>query len=115
MLQINSDLDTIEDFLRAHNLIRSQDVDLVLELSPQEDGKIDTYYYLADHRKRCIYFLDEFDASNLSVWQEVPGVTSLSQVGMYGSTVNIQSLSITGQQGTRLKPSIGETHCNKVF
>jgi hypothetical protein len=82
-LQINSDIDTIDDFLRACNIQRSLDVDIVLELAPQEDGTIDTYYYLADHAKRCIFFLDEFDATYLPIWQEVKGVTSLSHVGRH--------------------------------
>jgi AAA+ superfamily predicted ATPase len=56
---------------------------MVLELVPQEGGVIDTYYYLVDHTKRCIFFLDEFDASNLPVWQEVKGVTCLSHIGTY--------------------------------
>ncbi|KAF9467789.1 hypothetical protein BDZ94DRAFT_1247715 [Collybia nuda] len=77
---IHSNLNDIDDFLRAHNIQRSSGDDLVLELTKQDDGKFATSYYFANHETRTIYFLDEFDASNLPVWPEVQGVTSPTHI-----------------------------------
>jgi hypothetical protein len=81
--EIHSNLDDIEDFFRVHNIQRSPKDDLVLELIKQNDGKIETSYYFANHEKRIIYFLDEFDACNLPVWPEVQGVTSPTQISKF--------------------------------
>ncbi|RDB29917.1 hypothetical protein Hypma_014083 [Hypsizygus marmoreus] len=77
--QIEQDIATIEEFFRAHNLRRSLHVDLALELI-RDGGDINTYYYFADHSKRCIYFVDEFDAAELPIWGEVRGVTSSTHI-----------------------------------
>lgn len=80
---VHSNLDDIDDFLRVHNIQRSPRDDLVLELVKQDDGKIETSYYFANHDTRVIYFLDEFDACNLPVWPEVQGVTSPTHISAF--------------------------------
>ena len=56
-------------------------MDLVLERLQEEDGSFSTLYYLADHSKRCIFFVDEFDADNLPAWWEVKGMTCPTHLG----------------------------------
>ncbi|KAF8068880.1 hypothetical protein FPV67DRAFT_1448735 [Lyophyllum atratum] len=77
--QIEANIDTIDEFFRVHNIRRSVHVDLVLELL-RVDGQIDTLYYMVDHSKRCIFFVDDFDASDLPIWYELQGVTSPTHV-----------------------------------
>lgn len=78
--QIHSDIDIIESFMCSHNIRRSPQDDLVLEMIRQDDGSIKTSYYFANHSKRCIYFLDEFKASELEAWGEVQGATSPTHI-----------------------------------
>ena len=81
--QINSDIDAIDDYLRAQNRTRKGQprMDLVLERLQREDGSSYTLYYLADHSKRCIFFVDEFDTAELSSWREIKGMTCPTHLG----------------------------------
>ena len=79
--QINSDIDSIDDYYRAERMIRPSDVDLVLELCPEADGSFSTLYYLADHSKRCIFFVDEFDTVDLPAWNAIKGMTCSTHLG----------------------------------
>ena len=77
---VNEDIATIEDFLESHGIRLGPTVDLALDLNKSEDGTITTDYYYADHERRIIFFLDEFESSNLPAWSQVPGVNSLSHL-----------------------------------
>ncbi|GLB42358.1 putative expressed protein [Lyophyllum shimeji] len=77
--QILADIGTIEEFFRVHNMRRAANVDLVLELR-RVDGQIETFYYMVDHSKRCIFFVDEFNASDLPIWDELQGTSSPTHV-----------------------------------
>ena len=49
------------------------DYDLVLELKPTEDGPNQWHYYFVDHDSRALFWLHDFDATEL-----VAEVTSIS-------------------------------------
>lgn len=78
--KVDEDIDTIEDFLQLHGIRLGPTVDLALDLNRLEDGIIATDYYYADHERRIIFFLDEFESTNLPAWSQVTGVNSLSHL-----------------------------------
>jgi hypothetical protein len=63
--------DEMEDFyqylqkiLRADQLnISSNSYDLVLDIMPDEHGRIQWSYYYACHESRCLFWLETYDAS----------------------------------------------------
>ena len=82
MLQrINSDVDSMDDYFRAQGMIRPSNVDLVLEQF-EEDGSFSTFYYLADHSKRCIFFVDDFYVEELPAWREIKGMKCPTHLSM---------------------------------
>jgi hypothetical protein len=53
------------------------DIDLVLEIVPQNDGPICGYYFV-EHKSRCLFWLEEFDAEPLC--RPVKAIVSLSHL-----------------------------------
>jgi len=70
----------IFDYVRAHNILLNPDVDLILDLTPNEDGNTVCGYYFASHTNRCVFWLDRFDANAFSAWSEVRGAESPSHL-----------------------------------
>ena len=46
-------------------IIPSNIYDLVLDIMPAEDGRIQWSYYYACHETRCLFWLDLFDANHM--------------------------------------------------
>lgn len=70
----------IFDYVRAHNILLTPDVDLILDLTPNEDGNTVCGYYFASHTNRCVFWLDRFVANDFPAWREVGGATSPSHL-----------------------------------
>ena len=62
-------------------VIPSQNYDLVLDIMPDKDNKIQWSYYYACHETRCLFWLDEFDTGYMSkITYELHGVESLAHL-----------------------------------
>ena len=68
---------------------------MALDLNKSEDGTITTDYYYADHERRIIFFLDEFESSNLPAWSQVKGVNSLSHLRTLAPFMNLPTNTLT--------------------
>ena len=55
--------------------IPSKDYDLVLDITPTEIQRIHWSYYFACHKARCLFWLDQYDASS-----DINGVESPAHV-----------------------------------
>jgi hypothetical protein len=64
---------------RDKNIILPSDVELVLEIVPQDSGPICGYYFV-EHRSRCLFWLDNFDAE--AICADIKVVVSLSHLRM---------------------------------
>ncbi|OAX35807.1 hypothetical protein K503DRAFT_343916 [Rhizopogon vinicolor AM-OR11-026] len=75
-------LDELESELkRKGSLFDMKQVDLVLELKQAPDGiSAICLYYFANHRDRCLFWLDEFDAKK--VLSDCKGITNISHKGL---------------------------------
>lgn len=80
-----SDIDVIENFVKSNVLEEIDDnTELVIHVDKDRDGKLMTSYYYVHHGNRSIFFLDAYQPSNLSAYNEIfGGPTSLSHLGMY--------------------------------
>jgi hypothetical protein len=56
-----------------------KDIDLVIEPKTLEDDSVICNYYFANHRDRCLFWLDEFDAKK--VLSDCKGIKTLSHKG----------------------------------
>jgi hypothetical protein len=56
-----------------------KDVDLVIEPKTLDDDSVICNYYFANHRDRCLFWLDEFDAKD--VLSDCKGIKTLSHKG----------------------------------
>ena len=83
----NSDMrEEMEDFYNWLQLfiqnnqlsIPSNDYDLVLDIMPTADNRISWSYYYACHEARCLFWLEEYDASYMI--SELSGVKSPTHV-----------------------------------
>ena len=72
-------------------VIPSKKYDLVLDIMPSEDGRIQWSYYYACHETRCLFWLDPYDASHMI--SELYGVKSPAHV----SESQISSLNILSE------------------
>lgn len=77
----------IEDFylylgtiIRIENLTlpSKKNYDLVLDIMPTEDQRIQWSYYFACHEARCLFWLDRYDASSVIHGVESPAHVSAS-------------------------------------
>ena len=90
----NEDITTIQNCLRNNHIHLSDSTVLVLDVfyavaeaeGEEEPGKpkvkntgnmvIQTIYHFADHEQRVVFFLDNFEASDLGGCSEISNVTS---------------------------------------
>jgi hypothetical protein len=69
----------LEKTIRFENLtIPSKNYDLVLDIMPTEDQRIQWSYYFACHKARCLFWLDKYDASSTIYGVESPAHLSAS-------------------------------------
>jgi len=54
--------------------IPSKNYDLVLDIMPNDDNKIQWSYYYACHETRCLFWLERYDATHIT--SELDGVES---------------------------------------
>ena len=66
---------------RDENITLPDDIELALEIVPQDGGPICGYYFV-DHGSRCLFWLDEFDAGDIC--SEIKAVISFSHLRMSG-------------------------------
>jgi hypothetical protein len=90
--QATEDIATIQNCLSNNHVHLSDSIVLVLDVfyaeaeGEEEQGKpkaknsnnkfIQTIYHLADHENRVVFFLDNFEASDLTGCDEIQNVTS---------------------------------------
>jgi len=83
-------------YLDAVKKTLDDDVHIVFELVPwpedevKENEPLSHYicnYYLVKHGTRTVFWLDDFDASELPIWSEVSGVKSPAQVRKFPSNI----------------------------
>ena len=67
---------------RYENITLPDDIELVLEIVPLDSGPICGYYFV-EHRSRCLFWLDNFDAE--AICADIKVVVSLSHLRMLGS------------------------------
>ncbi|KAJ2926598.1 hypothetical protein H1R20_g10500, partial [Candolleomyces eurysporus] len=76
--KITSDIAALEDFIRARNINMPDHYTLAMDLNMQPHGEIYTDYYYADHDRKIVFFFDDFETqTNLPVWWNLNGVTSI--------------------------------------
>ncbi|KAL4261355.1 hypothetical protein AB1N83_008735 [Pleurotus pulmonarius] len=84
---ITSFIQSFDDYvsrdLQGNLRTSTESVELVLGL--EESGELEGLcgYYLADTSKHAIFWLDDFEAKNLRIWGEVPGVTEETRAHIY--------------------------------
>ncbi|KAJ2925937.1 hypothetical protein H1R20_g11163, partial [Candolleomyces eurysporus] len=79
--KVTSDITTLEDFIRARNLRMPEHYTLAMDLDMRPHGEIYTDYYYADHDRKIVFFLDDIEAqTNLPVWSQLKGVTSIAHL-----------------------------------
>ena len=54
-------------------------IDLVIEPRALEDDVV-CHYYFANHRDRCLFWLDDFDTEDCKVLHDCKGIESLSHI-----------------------------------
>lgn len=64
-----ADLDVIENFMATHAISLPESCQLVFDLFVT-DSTIETKYYLVNHQRRMIFFLDTFA---VDPWIDTPG------------------------------------------
>ncbi|RXW22046.1 hypothetical protein EST38_g3804 [Candolleomyces aberdarensis] len=79
--KITSDIATLDSFVRAKNLKMPENYTLAMDLNMQPSNEIYTDYYYADHDRKIVFFLDDVEAeTNLPVWSQLDGVTSIAHL-----------------------------------
>ncbi|OCH87221.1 hypothetical protein OBBRIDRAFT_172478 [Obba rivulosa] len=71
-------LDLVDDYTHEMQVQLPTDHELVLELEPREGGGHNWCYYLADHTRRTLFWLQDFDVSE--DLEELKGVSSAAHV-----------------------------------
>ena len=66
----------IDDLTSARTI--QPDAELVLEITPDEDGEIACGYYFVHHQNRCLFWLEEFEADPLIY--EIQGLSSAAHL-----------------------------------
>jgi hypothetical protein len=74
-------LGDLENKARDEGITLPPDIELVLEIVPQAKGPICGYYFV-EHKSRCLFWLEEFDAEGIC--EEIKAVVSLSHLGEIG-------------------------------
>jgi len=80
----------LERTIRVEKLtIPSKNYDLVLDIKPTETQTIQWSYYFACHKARCLFWLDQYDASS-----EMYGVESPAHVSASPPFTNLSRYSL---------------------
>jgi hypothetical protein len=88
------------------NIVLPDDVELVLEIVPEGAENICGYYFV-EHRSRCLFWLEEFDAG--WICNDVAAVVSSSHLRKLVTTpTNLLFNAKSYLQGMRSSLSIGE-------
>ncbi|KAJ8473668.1 hypothetical protein ONZ45_g16209 [Pleurotus djamor] len=69
-----------EIFLHENHISLDSSVELVLDYEEEGEYEGTCGYYLVDHQRRSVFWLDEFKTEHLPDWNEVPGVTSQAHI-----------------------------------
>ncbi|KAJ8517952.1 hypothetical protein ONZ45_g4944 [Pleurotus djamor] len=69
-----------EIFLHENHISLDGSVELVLDYEEEGEYEGTCGYYLVDHQRRSVFWLDEFKTEHLPDWNEVPGVTSQAHI-----------------------------------
>ncbi|KAJ6595706.1 hypothetical protein DFH09DRAFT_145401 [Mycena vulgaris] len=77
---INTNISTIHDFLRVHNVQLAPDVDLVLDEYTYDDQTKGCQYYFVNHKDRSVFWMDKAESDMFSISQEVKGIKSKSHI-----------------------------------
>jgi hypothetical protein len=80
----------LDKMARDEGVTLSSDIELVLEIIPQEDDPICGYYFV-EHSSRCLFWLEDYDAEQICA-PEIRVVVSLSHLrksGLYGKVQNL--------------------------
>ena len=75
-------LGDLENKVRDESIMLPPDIDLVLEIVPQGDDPPICGYYFVEHRSRCLFWSDDFDAE--AICDNIKVVISLSHLRMLG-------------------------------
>ena len=92
----------LQDILHADRLeIPSNNYDLVLDIMPNEDEKIQWSYYYACHDTRCLFWLGTYNATDMLY--ELDGVKSPAHISALhlSSTRLLSTLNLTGRASAR--------------
>ena len=81
MSKIKEAVRTIEDLIAENGIQMPKEIDLVLDVN-EDNGKEVVDYYLADHEKRIIVFVEKFPSNYLPHWSEIKGVSSGTHLRM---------------------------------
>jgi hypothetical protein len=66
----------IDDLKRIKNV--QLDAELVLEITPDDQGMLQCGYYFVDHQTRSLFWLEEFEAEDLTY--EIKGLSSAAHL-----------------------------------
>ena len=80
--KIKEAIGTIENIIAEKRIQMPKEIDLVLDLNKDDKGKVIVDYYLADHEKRIIVFVEKFPSNYLPHWSEIKGVSSGTHLRM---------------------------------
>ncbi|RXW15950.1 hypothetical protein EST38_g9903 [Candolleomyces aberdarensis] len=79
--KITSDIATLDSFVHAKKLQMPENYTLAMDLNMQPNDEIYTDYYYADHDRKIVFFLDDVETkTNVPVWSQLKGVTSMSHL-----------------------------------
>jgi hypothetical protein len=57
-------------------------IDIVLDLCDEQSAKaIKCGYYLVDHSRRSVFWMEDFKMSQIPSWKRIPGIDSTSHIG----------------------------------
>ena len=80
-------LGDLENKARDENIELAPDVELVLEIFPQEENLLCGYYFV-EHSSRCLFWLEDFDAEEIcQKTQVVVSLSHLRESALYGGTI----------------------------
>jgi hypothetical protein len=88
----NQILGDLEIKARDDNVELPLDIELALEVVPAEGGPICGYYFI-NHKSRCLFWLDDFDAGGIC--SEIKAVVSLSHLRKFGLFTELDLVWLT--------------------
>ncbi|KAJ7185533.1 hypothetical protein C8R46DRAFT_1060901 [Mycena filopes] len=80
LLFIDTQMDSIFEFLRTRSIVLRPNVDLVLEEYTYSDGSNGCQYYFVDHNAQSVFWFDEVASEEFSVIRNLNGVKSATHI-----------------------------------